>query len=139
MKTSKRHHARECLVQALYQREIAEHSLTELLIQFECEHEQTNMDKKYFGELLPNIIEHIADIDEALQQYCDRPLKDLTPIELCVLRLATYELMHRVDIPYRVVINEALELTKSFGTVEGFKYVNGVLDKLAQQVRSDEM
>jgi N utilization substance protein B len=70
-----------------------------------------------------------------MKPILDRALKDINPVELAVLHLAIYELVYCIDVPYRVVINEALELSKTFGSVEGFKYVNGVLDKIARKVR----
>jgi N utilization substance protein B len=89
--------------------------------------------------LLHGTPKHQVDIDAAIKPYLGRDLAEIDAIELAVLRLATYELLKRPDVPYRVIINEALELTKKFGSVEGFKFVNGVLDRVARKVREDEV
>jgi N utilization substance protein B len=81
----------------------------------------------------------VAKLDESIAPQLDRSLDDLTPVELSILRLATYEMIHRIDVPYRVVINEAIELTKMFGATDAHKYVNGVMDKIAQQTRLVEV
>jgi N utilization substance protein B len=78
-------------------------------------------------------------LTEAFLPYIDRPLTELNPVELAIMRIGVYELLHRHDIPYRVIINEALELAKKFGAEEGHKYVNGILDKVARDARVDEI
>ena len=82
---------------------------------------------------------HQAEIDDAFRPFIDRPLHEIDVIELAVLRLAVYELLKRPDVPYRVIINEALQLTKQFGSVEGYKFVNGILDKVARKLRVSEI
>ena len=82
---------------------------------------------------------NIEALDQQMKPYLKRPIAELDPVELAILRLGNYELQHRLDIPYRVSINEWLELAKQFGSVEGYKFVNGVLDQLARQLRIDEM
>ena len=77
------------------------------------------------------------EIDKQFEPYLDRKLNELNSIELIALRIGTYELLKRTDVPYKVAINEAVELSKIFGSEDGYKYVNGVLDKVAQQLRSD--
>ena len=95
-------------------------------------------DLEYFEDLLVNIERHCAALDEAIKPHLDRSIESVDPIERAVLRLAAYELIHRLDVPYRVVINEAIETTKRFGADFGHTYVNGVLDQLARAARSGE-
>ncbi|MEE3191047.1 MAG: transcription antitermination factor NusB, partial [Pseudomonadota bacterium] len=78
-------------------------------------------------------------LDEKIQPFLDRRIDELTPVELAILRLGAFEMCHRIDVPYKVVINEAIELAKTFGATDGHKYVNGVLDKLAQRERMVEI
>ena len=129
-----RHQARRVAIQALYQWQYNPSTAGELLSEFQLENPK-KVEQPYFHELVTQVIEKIAAIDAIITPVLDRPLTDLTPIELCVLRVAVYELKYRLDIPYRVVINEALELTKTFGTQDGYKYVNGVLDRLCREMR----
>ena len=90
-------------------------------------------------ELLRGVPTHLTELDVALAPYLDRAIKSVDPVERAVLRLGAYELAHHPEVPYRVVINEAVELAKLFGAEEGHKYVNGVLYKLAKRLRSAEM
>jgi N utilization substance protein B len=96
-------------------------------------------DRGHFREVLHGAIEHAAELRADFGRYIDRNLAELSPVEHAILLIGCYELKHRLEIPYRVVINEAVELAKGFGGTEGFKYVNGVLDKVAAQVRPDEV
>lgn len=98
-----------------------------------------NVDMEYFQLLLLGVPGHLQAIDQALTPHLSRPLKEIDPIELAILRLAAYELQQRLDIPYRVVINEAIELAKTFGAEAGHKFVNGILDKLATTIRASEV
>ena len=139
MKPLMRHKARVRVLQALYEWLIAQNKPNEVELHILAECKSDNIDLQYFKELFHGIVKEIDSLDELISPQLDRPLKDLSPIELLVLRLAVYELKFRLDIPYRVVINEALEITKKFGSIEGFKYVNGVLDKVAKEIRKDEM
>ena len=131
--------ARRLVMQALYQLQFNHCSSQELEMQFLEDNAMEKVDIVYFQELLHGIAKNKTEIDDIITPYLDRPVTELTPIELSVLRVATYELKHRLDIPYKVVINEALELTKTFGVEDGHKYVNGVLDKLAKQLRGAEI
>lgn len=96
-------------------------------------------DKAHFSELLSGVINHVAELEATYAAHVDRDVSRLSLVERSVLLLATYELKHHLEIPYRVVINEAVELSKIFGGTEGFRYVNGVLDKVAAEVRSAEV
>ena len=91
-----------------------------------------------FKEIIENVIKQSESLDAKLTEYLSRPLQELDPVELNILRLSTYELVAHPEIPYRVIINEAVELAKTFGATDGHKFVNGVLDKMAPVVRSVE-
>lgn len=130
--------ARELLVQALYQMQIASHDKRELLVQFRERPEYERVDKAFFDEALGAILDERAAIEELAVQYLDRPLTQLDPVERGILMLGFYELQSRTEIPYRVVINEAVNLTRRFGAVDGHKYVNAVLDRAAGQIRQGE-
>ena len=97
------------------------------------------IDMDFFKELIHGVPNNQTEIDVIMTPFLKRPLDELDPIELAVLRLAIFELTQRLDIPYRVVINEALELTKKFGSIEGYKFVNGVLDQVAKKIRIHEV
>ena len=96
------------------------------------------IDWAYFNEVFPAIPPRVAELDAALLPWLDRDVGSLDPIELCLLRYGMYELLHRIDIPYKVVINEGVELARVFGATDGHKYVNGILDKAARQIRTLE-
>lgn len=96
-------------------------------------------DKAHFTELLSGVIDNVAELESIYSAHVDRDVSRLSLVERSVLLLATYELKHHIEIPYRVVINEAVELSKIFGGSEGFRYVNGVLDKVAADVRATEI
>lgn len=135
MKNNKRHKARRYSLKALYQWSFLETQANTLINQFLEEHDILDADLLYFKDLVTGTIRHVAIIDKLMITYLDRDIGALNPIELAVLRLAAYELLHRKDVPYKVVINEALELVKEFGAQEGYKYVNAVLDVLSDQIR----
>lgn len=134
-----RHYARRYAVQAMYQWQVAKTSLTEIEAEFLKYHIDKNLDLLYFKELLHGVPAYQAEIDQHMKLFLGRPIEEMDTIELVVLRIAIYELLKRPDIPYRVIINEALVLTKKFGSVEGHKFVNGVLDRLARKLRAVEM
>lgn len=131
--------ARRCALQALYQWQVTGFSPSEIERQFLEEHNVGAAQLDYFSELLHGVVEHRVAIDEALSRFTDRPVEEIDPIERAILRLGAYELIYRKEVPYRAVLNEAINLAKNFGaTHKSYKYVNGVLDKLAHQVRADE-
>lgn len=132
-----RRRARRLALQALYQWHMTQNDLYEIEAQYRAENDMTKVDIDYFRELLYEVPKQIDAITTALVEFLDRDISDLNPIELTALRIGAYELMHRLEIPFKVAINEAVELTKQFGSVEGYKYVNGVLDQVAQKVRVD--
>lgn len=139
MKPTTRRHAREYALQAMYQWQITQTPITDLEFQFLTQEIKKKTDLDYFKELIHAIPHQCNEIDNNLIPYLRRPLEELDPIELAVLRIAAYELAKRLDVPYRAVINEALELTKKFGSIEGYKFVNGVLDHAAKKWRSTEI
>ena len=136
--SQQRSHARRRVLQALYQWELNDADLSEIESQFMARQDMSKADLSYFHELLHRIPAVLDVLDAGLARNLDRELDRLDPIEKSVLRIAAYELEHRVDVPYRVVINEAVALTRTFGAEQGHKYVNAVLDALALQLRPEE-
>ena len=130
--------ARELLVQALYQKQIAGHECAELLEQFHEQAAYERVDKEFFDESLPNICKSQESLEKKIDGLIDRPLEQLDPIELSVLLIGVYELESRIDVPYRVVINEGVNLAKRFGALDGHNYINACLDVAAQSLRSTE-
>lgn len=130
--------ARRAAVQALYQALVNDQAPDKAELDFVTAEYANKIDKNYFQILVDGVIKNISDIDAELGHAVDRDLKAVDPVEASVLRLAVFEYMHRPDIPYRVVLNEAVELAKSFGGEQGHKYVNGVLDKMGARLRSVE-
>ena len=138
-KSMKRREARKLATQALYQWHMASHSLNEIESRFRVDNDFTDVDGAYFREILHGVPASKTEIDAVLKPCMDLALEELDPVELAVLRLSTWELLIRVDVPYRVVINEGIELAKVFGSTDGHKFVNGVLDKVAPNVRAAEV
>ncbi|WP_444995552.1 transcription antitermination factor NusB [Aliikangiella sp. IMCC44359] len=134
-KPSTRKKARRYAIQGIYQWHMSGNGIEEIELQFLESINQAKVDIEYFREILVNTLLSVQELDELLQPYLQREFSEVNPVELAVLRLACYELKARMDIPYKVVINEALELSKTFGASEGHKFVNGILDKLARQLR----
>jgi N utilization substance protein B len=133
-----RSRARRRALQALYAWQVSGTPMLGIISQFKHEQEMEVADLEYFEDLLVNIEKRREELDAALKPFLDREVDLVDPIERAVLRLGAYELIHRPDVPYRVVINEAIETTKRFGADFGHTYVNGVLDKLAAQARGVE-
>ncbi len=125
-------------MQALYQWQIAQQSIAEILSQFREDIDYPKIDPDYFEELFRGVVTGTDKLDDALKPYLSRPMEQVDPIERAVLRLAVYELANRPDIPYRVVLDEAIGLSRKFGAVDSFKFVNGVLDKAIPSLRSLE-
>ena len=138
-KIAQRRVARSLAMQALYQWHMAGQSLNEIEAQFRVDNDFSDVDAAYFREILHGVPANLVEIDAVLAPCLDITIEELDPVELCVLRLSTWELMKRVDVPYRVVINEGIELAKVFGSTDGHKFVNGVLDKLAPRLREAEV
>lgn len=125
-------------MQALYQWDLSGNNLADIEVQFLEDEDFSKADKAYFHELLHEVPARLDEVEASFTPYLDRPLKDLDPVERAVLRMASYELLSRMDIPYKVIINESVNLTKKFGAEQAFKYINGVLDKTARVLRAVE-
>jgi len=134
----KRSRARSHAVQALYQWQVTGQDLGSIIDQFLAEQDPRRFDVDYFSELVRGVPTSLSRLDEALGRHLDRPVGQVDLVERAILRLATYELVQHPEIPYRVVINEAVELAKTYGAEQGHRYVNGVLDKLAREQRALE-
>jgi N utilization substance protein B len=133
-----RSRARRRALQALYAWQLSGSHMNAVIEQFRHEQDMEVADLEYFEDLLHGVETNVATLDESLRPHIDREVAQIDPIERAVLRLAAYELKFRPDVPYRVIINEAIEVTKRFDTDHGHSYVNGVLDKLAVDLRSVE-
>jgi len=131
--------ARERALQALYQWQMTGQDLVDIDKQFMEEQDMKGADKKYFRELLHEIPGRLSELDARTEGVLDRGIEQVDPVERAILRIGIYELAHRIDIPYRVVINEMVELAKVFGAEQGHRYINGILDKLAVKLRSVEV
>lgn len=131
--------ARKLVLQALYQWHMSGQVISEIEAQFRAVTNMDRVDTDYFCKLLHEIPSKIEPLEAAISPFLDRSIKDLNPIELTVLRLSAFELMHCPEIPYRVVLDEAVMLTKEFGSQDGHRYVNGVLHHLAKQSRAVEI
>ncbi|PIE43981.1 MAG: transcription antitermination factor NusB [Gammaproteobacteria bacterium] len=135
---SRRRKSRTMALQALYQWQLSGSNLSQIEAEFYADNDMTKADGSYFRELLKEIPGSVVVIDAEFAPYLSRPIETLDPIEKALLRIGTYELKHRIDVPYRVVINEAVSLAKKFGGTDGHKFVNGILDRLASRLRKDE-
>lgn len=133
-----RRKAREFALKALYERKLSGNTAADIAQHMRDEEGYANIEEKYFLILLNGVIDQAPALEAALTPYIDRKLAELSPIEYAVLMIGAYEALHCPDVPYRVVINEAVELAKSYGGTDGHKYVNGVLDKLLPAARPNE-
>ncbi|MEJ2591791.1 MAG: transcription antitermination factor NusB [Candidatus Thiodiazotropha sp.] len=137
--SQKRSQARRHAVQAVYQWQMVGQDVGEIINQFLEEQDINSFEVPYFQDLLHGVPNHLSELDELLKPALDRAIESVDPVERAVLRLGVYELRYKPEVPYRVVINEAVELAKVFGAEQGHKYVNGVLDQVARQVRAVEI
>jgi len=138
MKKSRRK-ARELALKALYQWKLTGYPASEIAKNLRDEEGFETVDDEYFLTLLKGVVAEIDALNATLAGQLDRPIGELSPIEHAILLIGTYEAVRCLDVPYRVVINEAVELAKAYGGTDGHKYVNGVLDKLMAQVRAAEV
>lgn len=134
-----RSRARRMAMQALYEWQVAGNAPLDILNTYHAEQNMKNVDDDYFRDLLLNTAKHQQQVEALMTAALDRPLKEVDPIEAAILRMACYELAFRPDVPYKVVINEAIELAKTFGAEAGHRFVNGILDKVALAARADEI
>lgn len=132
--------ARHYAMQALYQWQMAGSSLNAIEAEFRTDNDMKNVDVDYFHALLHGVPEHLDAVESLYQPYLvERSLEELDPITEALLRMASFELQHRIDVPYKVVINEAVSLAKKFGAEDSHKFINGVLDKAAAKSRALEV
>jgi N utilization substance protein B len=130
--------ARKLAMQALYQWQLTQQTASEIKKQFLDSEDSAGVDREHFEELVGGCIAKNAELSAALQPFIDRPLDQLDPVETAILMIGMFELQQRADIPYRVVINEGVDLTKRFGATDAHKYVNAVLDRAARELRAAE-
>lgn len=136
---SARHRARELALQGIYQWRLSGAEARQIEKQIREEPGLGKYDDAFFSALLSGVLKQTEDLEAALSPHLDRPVSELSPVECSILMLATYEMLLHPEIPYRVIINEAVELAKDFGGADGHKFVNGVLDKLAAKTRTVEV
>lgn len=137
---ARRHRARHYGMQALYQWHMAAAPLTEIEAEFRAEYDFSKVDGEYFHSMLHGVPAQLDVLEDLFSVHMvERSLEELDPIERALLRLATWELKERIDVPYKVVINEAVGLAKKFGATDSHKFINGVLDKTARQLRATEV
>ena len=134
-----RHVSRKLAMQAIYQWQIGGQSAPDIVKQFRDDIDYPKSDRDYFASLATHTIQDCGLLDELLKPYLDRDIERVDPIERAILRLAVSELSEHQEIPYRVVLNEAISLTKKFGAQNAYKYVNAVLDKILPQLRKSEL
>lgn len=138
MKISARHKARELAMQGIYSWQMTGNSVEQIELAIATSNDMQKVDMSFFQEILRSVMGKTEDIDKAIKPYLGRLPEEIDPVEKAILRVATFELVHRLDVPYKVVINEAIELAKSFGAADSHKFVNGVLDKAVKTLRKDE-
>ena len=131
--------ARKLALQALYQWLLSGHDLNEIETQFRVVNNMDKVDGEYFCRLLYGVPTQVDALDSSFSPFLDREVSGLNPIELTVLRIGAFELYHCPEVPYKVVLDESISLTKEFGSQDGHRYVNGVLNNLARQVRAVEI
>lgn len=134
VKPAARRKARSLALQAIYQWQMTGDAIAEIELQFVTEQETKGADLDYFRDLIAGVAAQVKSLDTALAPLVSRPLDDVDQIDKAILRLCCYELSAKQDVPYKVVINEGIELAKAFATDESHKFVNGVLDKLAPKL-----
>lgn len=137
MKPSPRRKARELAVQAVYSWQLSQNSVTDIESNFLVDNSSRRFDIEYFQQLFRGVTSKVSQLDEAISPHVDRPIDDIDHIEKSILRVAIYELNDCTDVPYRVVINEAIELAKTFAADDSHKFVNGVLDKAVKLIRPE--
>jgi N utilization substance protein B len=134
-----RHQARQAAVQAIYQWQLTQQPPSQIEDHFSLDHELHDVDMDFFHHLVTEIPSHLHELDDHLTPYLDRELEEIDPVERAILRIGAYELEFHPEIPYKVILNEAVELAKTFGAEHGYKYVNAVLDQVARKLRAAEI
>jgi len=138
VKPSPRRKARELTVQAVYSWQISQNSVNDIEVNFITDNSKRRFDIEYFQQLLRGVTNSVAELDLAISPHVDRPLDDIDQVEKAILRVAIFELSDCQDVPYRVVINEAIELAKLFAADDSHKFINGVLDKAVKLIRPQD-
>ena len=138
-KVAPRSQSRRVAVQALYQWQMNHDEVSQIIKQFNEDGLLEDLEFDWFKELLTEVSQQAESLDALYAEFLDRSVARIDPVERAILRIGAYELQSKVEIPYRVVINESVELAKRFGAEESHKYINGVLDKVAKQLRKLEM
>lgn len=133
-----RSRSRDLIVQALYQMQLTGHSADELAHQFQSRPDYERVDRPWFDKVLADVVERRSDLEAIIATLADRPLEQLDPVETGILLLGIHELEAMPETPYRVVINEAVNLAKRFGALDGHKYINAVLDRAVKSLRAAE-
>ncbi len=131
--------ARHCAVQALYQWQMTGKNLSAIEQEFRNDQRLKNAQKSYFADLFHGVPKYLENIDSSMSEFVDRDIEKIDPVERAILRIGVFELLKKPEVPYRVVINEGIELAKCFGADGSHRYVNGVLDKVAQVQRKLEI
>ena len=131
--------SRRFAMQAIYQWQMTGDSITDIKQQFFEENNFSLIDTDYFSELVSGVASSISDLDPLLEKNMTRSVESVDPVERSILRLATYEFIHRIDVPYRVVLNEAVNITKEYCSENSHTFVNAVLDKVAKEIRHIEV
>lgn len=137
-KPAMRRRAREYAIQAIYQWQMSGNPLNEIEAQYLTTMNAKKVDTVYFQELFSGVLTNLDEIDTALAPALERDIEGIDPIERAIIRLSAFELKKRIDVPKKVVINEGIELAKTFGATDGHKFVNGVLDKISKDLRPHE-
>jgi len=138
VKVSNRHRARELAVQGIYSWQLSNNAIEQVELSLATSNDMKKVDMPFFQRLLRGTVEDVDVLDDKIKPYLGRLPEELDPIEKAILRLATFELVHCIDVPYRVVINEYVELAKTFGAQESHKFINGALDKAVKTLRENE-
>lgn len=132
-----RRRARRAALQGLYQWQATGQPAEEIVAQFDDDKAIGKLDRDYFCRIIHGVTIHVQSLDEMLAPCLNRPMRQVDPVERAVLRLAAFELLHCPDVPWRVIIDESVELARAFGAEQGHRFVNGVLDKLAPSIRAE--
>ena len=126
-------------MQSLYEWQMSGNTIDKIISQYAVDQQMRNVDEAYFRELSNGVVEHSDELDQSITAYITRTYDEIDPVEKAVLRLGAFELKFKPEVPYRVIINEAVELAKTFGAEASHKFINGVMDKLAAELRGIEM
>jgi N utilization substance protein B len=138
-KPKQKQKARRLLVQALYSWDVGGTNLIDIEAEFHVDNDMAKVDSGLFHDILFGVPKNLAEIDSSYTPHLDRENKELDPVSRAVLRIASYELLYSIEVPYKVVINEGVNLAKTYGPTDAFKFINGVLDKVAIDKRGIEV